>query len=180
MERIIEPSAKCTADSADEQDLWSWLDQDEDSDSESDIGYISHPSESDSDESDEGDSDSDCVIFQLNEDDDDILIISSTSSDEDDPSNNYNLDQINNKWNKEVAQNVALPSKKRVHFGNVKVHHLIKWSFAYQLARKGKWEEAARDRERFAKRILSVQPILSQVLDPLHRQRIYNSRFSKQ
>lgn len=187
MELVIPPYSQPTAGNADEQDLLSWIDQDEDFYYESDIGYYDDPNESDSNESDE-DSDSDCDLFQSAEDVDNLANcfgdtpypIISTSSDEDDPSHDLSLDQINNKWNIEVAQNVSLPSKKRVHFGNVKVHRLIKWSFAYQSARKGEWEQIARDRERFSQRILSVQPILSQVLDPLHRQRVYNNRFSKQ
>lgn len=188
MELAIPPSAQRTACNADEQDLLLWLDQDEDSDCESDTGCYRAQSESDSEESDEEDSDSNCDLFQLADYADNLEIcfedtpypITLTSSDEDDPANDNNLDQINNKWNKEVAQNVSLPSMKRVHFGNVKVHRLIKWSFAYQSARKGEWEQAARDRERFTRLILSLQPILSQVLDPLHRQRVYNSRFSGQ
>lgn len=35
----------------------------------------------------------------------------------------------------------------------VTVHHLIAWDFAYRASRKGPWEEYARDRDRFQKRI---------------------------
>lgn len=57
---------------------------------------------------------------------------------------------------------------------------MIQWSFAYQAARKGPWEEYARDRERFKKRINSVEKTLNWIFDPKHRKDIYEQRFSKQ
>lgn len=59
------------------------------------------------------------------------------------------------------------------------VHPMIKWSFAYQAARKGHWEEYARDRERFKKRISNCEKILGAVLQPQHRLNVYNERFSE-
>lgn len=59
------------------------------------------------------------------------------------------------------------------------VHVLRVWSFAYQQARKGKWEQIGRDRVRFHERIKRMEPILLPALDLHHRQKIYNERFCK-
>ncbi|XP_048522133.1 protein phosphatase 1 regulatory subunit 15A isoform X2 [Dendroctonus ponderosae] len=57
------------------------------------------------------------------------------------------------------------------------VHRMIKWSFAYEAARKGHWETYARDRCRFKDRILRVERNIKLVLDPKHRAKIYSERF---
>ena len=55
--------------------------------------------------------------------------------------------------------------EKKVSFSDdIEIHTMIYWSFAYQSARKGKWEECARDRERFKRRINSSNAILMPVL----------------
>lgn len=43
------------------------------------------------------------------------------------------------------------------------VHNLYVWNFAYRAARIGIWMEAARDRDRFRRRIYE----LSKVIDPI-------------
>ena len=45
-----------------------------------------------------------------------------------------------------------------------KVYPMIAWGFAYREARKGNWEQCARDRERFERRINNVKLILDPVL----------------
>lgn len=57
------------------------------------------------------------------------------------------------------------------------VHHMVQWAFAYQAARRGPWEEYARDRERFKKRIAETEKSLKWVLQPSHRTKIYTERF---
>lgn len=57
------------------------------------------------------------------------------------------------------------------------VHHMRAWRYAYSEARKGKWEQLGRDRERFVNRINEVSRILSPVLDVDHRQKVYEQRF---
>uniref|UniRef100_A0AAR5Q551 Protein phosphatase 1 regulatory subunit 15A/B C-terminal domain-containing protein n=1 Tax=Dendroctonus ponderosae TaxID=77166 RepID=A0AAR5Q551_DENPD len=57
------------------------------------------------------------------------------------------------------------------------VHRMIKWSYAYEAARKGHWETYARDRCRFKDRILRVERNIKLVLDPKHRAKIYSERF---
>lgn len=55
---------------------------------------------------------------------------------------------------------------KRVTFKeDVQVHLLITWTFAYQEARKGIWEQHARDRDRFKLKILKYSPIISYALE---------------
>lgn len=58
------------------------------------------------------------------------------------------------------------------------VHVLRTWSFAYQQARKGEWEQIGRDRVRFHERVKRMEPILLPALELNHRQKIYSERFS--
>lgn len=69
--------------------------------------------------------------------------------------------------------------EKKVRF-NLKadVHVMRMWDFAYRQARKGEWEMAARDRERFKKRIEDTEQILKPVFEQELRGRVYHERFS--
>lgn len=69
--------------------------------------------------------------------------------------------------------------EKKVQF-NLKpeVHVMRTWDFAYRQARKGEWEMAARDRERFKKRIHETENVLSIVFDKNLRDRVYEERFN--
>ncbi|XP_015183363.1 PREDICTED: suppressor protein SRP40 [Polistes dominula] len=58
------------------------------------------------------------------------------------------------------------------------VHTMFKWDYAYRAARKGPWEEMARDRCRFNGRINNCHLILSPVLQDDHRVRVWTERFS--
>ncbi|KAI4478415.1 hypothetical protein M0804_012069 [Polistes exclamans] len=58
------------------------------------------------------------------------------------------------------------------------VHTMIKWDYAYRAARKGPWEQMARDRFRFNGRISSYHLILDPILQVDHRVRIWTERFS--
>lgn len=55
---------------------------------------------------------------------------------------------------------------------------MITWGYAYKAARKGPWEEAARDRNRFKIRVSRYEDLLKEVLNDKHRSKIYNARFS--
>ncbi|XP_058834844.1 uncharacterized protein LOC131692031 isoform X2 [Topomyia yanbarensis] len=69
--------------------------------------------------------------------------------------------------------------EKKVRFNlNPEVHEIRAWEFAYRHARKGEWEMAARDRERFRKRIEETEHILKPVLECSLRDRVYHERFS--
>ena len=46
----------------------------------------------------------------------------------------------------------------------VVVHHIVAWSFAYRAARRGPWEEYARDRDRFARHIECCASVLEPCL----------------
>ena len=65
----------------------------------------------------------------------------------------------------------------QVHFVEpsqlVKVQPMITWAFAYQAARKGPWEQCARDRERFSNRIKDTESKIAHCLTPAHRDMIY-------
>lgn len=58
------------------------------------------------------------------------------------------------------------------------VHTMIKWNFAYRAARRGPWEEMARDRDRFKGRIHRVGRVLDKVLNTQHRDCIWHERFA--
>ncbi|XP_008556845.1 protein PFC0760c [Microplitis demolitor] len=58
------------------------------------------------------------------------------------------------------------------------VHTIIKWNFAYRAARKGPWEQMARDRDRFQTRINSTGRIIEPVLATQHRDCIWKDRFA--
>ncbi|XP_055682695.1 uncharacterized protein LOC129789708 [Lutzomyia longipalpis] len=68
--------------------------------------------------------------------------------------------------------------ERKVRF-NLKpeVHVIRAWEFAYRQARKGNWDQVARDRDRFEKRILSLGRVLSPILEQNHREKVYNERF---
>ena len=60
------------------------------------------------------------------------------------------------------------PPTKQVHFKPddelVEVHTIIAWEYAYRAARKGPWEQFARDRGHFRRRIESVSSVLEPCL----------------
>uniref|UniRef100_A0A182ILC7 PP1c_bdg domain-containing protein n=1 Tax=Anopheles atroparvus TaxID=41427 RepID=A0A182ILC7_ANOAO len=71
--------------------------------------------------------------------------------------------------------------EKKVRFNMKPVVHVMRaWDFAYRQARKGDWEMAARDRERFRKRIDDLEPVLGPALQSNVRDKIYTERFSAQ
>ncbi|XP_056640713.1 uncharacterized protein LOC130447752 isoform X1 [Diorhabda sublineata] len=78
------------------------------------------------------------------------------------------------------SSNSVVPSKK-VRFAEneelCEIHPMVQWSFAYRNARKGPWEEYARDRHRFNKRIQDTEEVLSSIFDPKHRENVYRERF---
>lgn len=101
------------------------------------------------------------------------------------------IDAINLKWNiKESdepeytkSSNSENSNSKKVHFPDdiniACIHPIVAWSYAYQTARKGPWEQYARDHERFQHRIINTEPLLALVLDRQHRNNVYNMRFSR-
>lgn len=71
--------------------------------------------------------------------------------------------------------------EKKVRFNLKPVVHVMRaWDFAYRQARKGDWEMAARDRERFRKRVADLEPVLGPALQSTLRDKIYAERFGGQ
>ena len=56
---------------------------------------------------------------------------------------------------------------------------MVKWNYAYRAARRGPWEQMARDRDRFRTRILREGPTIEPVLRNEHRMRIWHERFEE-
>lgn len=59
----------------------------------------------------------------------------------------------------------------------VQIKYMVVWSFAYHSSRRGNWEEYARDRERFKRRIHFAQNALNVIFDQKHREKIFLQRF---
>ncbi|KAK4311953.1 hypothetical protein Pmani_016584 [Petrolisthes manimaculis] len=181
-----------------EFDLVAWVDQDEEEDEDCNE---SHDEDEDCNESEDEDEDcneslnedEDCNESEdEDEEDEDEDENSNESQDKDENSNESQdedsssesedeskptpihsyLNQINKKWDRMVMKDISPQTKHLVQFGDVKIHRLIHWQFAYQEARKSLWGQCARDRNRFHRRIQQIEPILSKILNPDHRIRI--------
>ncbi|XP_029379101.1 protein phosphatase 1 regulatory subunit 15A [Echeneis naucrates] len=73
----------------------------------------------------------------------------------------------------ETKDRRASTNKKKVQFSPlVKVHVMRTWPFARQATRKGHWEEMARDRDRFHRRIRETEEAIGYCLTPPHRERM--------
>ncbi|XP_006012580.1 protein phosphatase 1 regulatory subunit 15A [Latimeria chalumnae] len=63
---------------------------------------------------------------------------------------------------------------KKVRFSPaVQVHQIIAWDYAYRAARSGPWEQYARDRCRFKKRIAETEAMIGYCLQPRHREEMW-------
>ncbi|XP_051953002.1 protein phosphatase 1 regulatory subunit 15B-like [Xyrauchen texanus] len=66
------------------------------------------------------------------------------------------------------------PTLKKVKFSPiVQVHKMQAWSFALHASRKGLWEELARDRDRFRKRISETEKAIGYCFSPQHREKLW-------
>lgn len=100
--------------------------------------------------------------------------------------NSSAIENINLLWKIQVSVKSENPKKesstsKKVHFADdndlATVHPMIAWSHAYQAARKGPWEQYARDRGRFLRKITDGEKLLEPILNQNHRDKIYRERF---
>lgn len=57
---------------------------------------------------------------------------------------------------------------------------MVTYNSAYRLARMSKWEQMARDRDRFQRRIRNTEQILIKVFNPVHRDYILTKTLSSQ
>ncbi|XP_048025142.1 protein phosphatase 1 regulatory subunit 15B [Megalobrama amblycephala] len=73
------------------------------------------------------------------------------------------------------------PTVKKVKFSPiVQVHKMHTWSFALQASRKGPWEELARDRDRFRKRISETEKAIGYCFSLSHREKLWAYKDSVQ
>ncbi|KAM8891022.1 uncharacterized protein AB9W97_011743 [Spinachia spinachia] len=64
-------------------------------------------------------------------------------------------------------------TRKKVHFSpEVQVHVMRTWPFARQASRKGHWEEMARDRDRFRRRVREAEQTIGRCLSRDHRDEV--------
>jgi hypothetical protein len=67
-------------------------------------------------------------------------------------------------------------SNRRIHFSD----KLFEVYYVENYCRKGIWEECARDRVRFQRRILQIQTVLDPILNHLHRTKVYESMLNEE
>lgn len=73
----------------------------------------------------------------------------------------------------EKKESKASTTQKKVRFSPlVQVHVMQTWPFARQASRKGPWEEMARDRDRFRRRIQETEQAIGHCFSQAHREKI--------
>lgn len=122
----------------------------------------------------------DSIVFCYESDQDENICQNGTDFDSDDGSE-AETDEHNCEDDSKETESRQPDSgfeERKVQFNlNPEVHVMRTWDFAYRQARKGDWEMAARDRERFKKRILKTEDVLCIVFDKSVRDRVYQERF---
>ncbi|KAF7654880.1 hypothetical protein LDENG_00063610 [Lucifuga dentata] len=89
-------------------------------------------------------------------------------------------DQVQVPWKRPGRSSGSLPkekqasnTQKKVRFSPlVQVHVMRTWPFARQASRKGHWEEMARDRDRFRRRLQETEQTVGRCLSRSHRERM--------
>nr|XP_029716921.1 uncharacterized protein LOC109425646 [Aedes albopictus] len=114
---------------------------------------------------------------QLSEGSDDSIVFCSDNSEEEAETEDDSCDE-DSEGNLSLQPDSGFEEKKVQFNLHPKVYVIRAWDFAYRQARKGEWEMAARDRERFKKRIQETGNILSSVFDKNLRDKVYEERFS--
>ncbi|XP_072242465.1 uncharacterized protein [Leuresthes tenuis] len=73
----------------------------------------------------------------------------------------------------EKKESKTSTTQKKVRFSpQVQVHVMRTWPFARQASRKGHWEEMARDRDRFRRRVSETEQAIGYCLSQSHREKI--------
>ncbi|XP_058066955.1 uncharacterized protein LOC131216472 [Anopheles bellator] len=146
------PRSICTAINSFLTPSHVWRRQSSDETEDDEVGWNSEECSEDGNEPADYDDDDD--------DDDDSVVFCEEYDDNDDSNSSSGFEE------------------RKVRFCvNPVVHVMRAWDFAYRQARKGEWEMAARDRERFRKHIADLEPALGPALDPALRDRVYAARF---
>ncbi|XP_017320599.1 protein phosphatase 1 regulatory subunit 15B isoform X2 [Ictalurus punctatus] len=74
----------------------------------------------------------------------------------------------------DASMTKKISTVKRVKFSPVvQIHKMRAWSFALQACRKGPWEEHARDRDRFQRRILETEQAIGYCFMRSHRDKFF-------
>lgn len=66
----------------------------------------------------------------------------------------------------------------KINEGENRTHVMCTWLYAYRQARRGLWQQVARARSRFQRRIDLVNRSISHILTETHRKGIYINRFA--
>lgn len=122
----------------------------------------------------------DSIVFCYESDQDENVCPNVTDLDSDDGSEAETNENSYKQESKNTESQLDSGFEERKVQFNLKpeVHVMRTWDFAYRQARKGDWEMAARDRERFKKRILKTGDVLGIVFDKNVRDRVYQERFN--
>lgn len=123
----------------------------------------------------------DSIVFCYDSDDNDLNSQAEIDFDGEDDSEEEETDDSSDEDSEGTLSHQpdsGFEEKKVQFILKPEVHVIRAWDFAYRQARKGEWEMAARDRERFKKRIQETGNVLSSVFDQNLRDRVYNERFS--
>jgi hypothetical protein len=98
---------------------------------------------------------------------------------EEDEEREQKIADANRRWEENIKlhndKDVCKKSAKRVHFAEDLVCvYFISWNEVHRAARKGPWEQLAIDRARFTHRIASMSNIFEHILNPRHRENVWN------
>lgn len=108
-----------------------------------------------------------------------LKLVYDTVDEEDLTVTQVSLEEINRRWEQEVEHDVMGISERKVNFGEVTIYPMIVWAYACKMARRGPWEEYARDRVRFSHRIATIEPVISSVLQVDHREKVYQKLYGQ-
>ena len=114
--------------------------------------------------------DSYCIVFETGSE-----ATCRNEFEETDESDMDESSEDDNTWKDE--ESIAPVQKVKFNLDPV-VHVMVQWDYAYRAARRGPWEEMARDRERFKGRINCIERVLNPILTNQHRTHVWQERFS--
>lgn len=120
----------------------------------------------------------DSIVFCYESDQEDTTCQNGTDNDTDDDSEEETDDGDDSEDTVSHQPDSGFEEKTVTFNLKPEVHVMRAWDFAYRQARKGEWEMAARDRDRFNKRIHETEDVLSIVFDKNLRDRVYQERFN--
>ncbi|KOX74467.1 Protein phosphatase 1 regulatory subunit 15A [Melipona quadrifasciata] len=120
--------------------------------------------------------DSYCIVFET---DSEVTFKSdSEGSDINEISEESDINEISEDEITYKDEKLVAPIREVKFNLNPVVHLMVQWDYAYRAARKGPWEEMARDRERFRGRINCIERVLNPILTVQHRIHIWQERFA--